>query len=133
MASFVTFKDGHKEEIFYFKKYNNGGLLFATTSGMYGFRRHHSISSVCGFGPQNQFIKLGMEGPTPIVTAEEIFDIDSVTIDTRIKVAYALTDREDGDLLNEGYVLVSPNATDDQIKLAIIDDLGSLEIEKMED
>lgn len=133
MDSFITFKDGHKEEIFYFKKYKNSGLIFATKSGVYGYREVTSIPGVCGIIPRYQFIKLGMEGPAPTITTEEAFDIASVTIDERIKIAYALTDREDGDVLDAGYVLVPPNATEDQIKLAVIDDLGCLEIEKMED
>ena len=117
--SFATFTDGHTEEILYFEKYDHATTLFVTKSGVY-ICRPNGITGV------TEFYRIHSSGIGPALVASEEDTIRSIRVDERVKVHFILGDEE-------GDVLVPPNATDDQIKLAILDTILDFSYEKVED
>lgn len=117
-SSFATFKDGHTEEIFYFKKHADDTVLFATRSGTYIHSVFHDTPCVLGVRPSTLFFKvdLARTNSIPDTDIEEDYTIESITLDERVRVRFTI----DG---KEGAVLVAPDATDEQIKAAIVDEI----------
>lgn len=126
--SFVTFKDGHTEEIFYFEKYSLDTILFATRSGVYIHRIIRDIPGVFGIRASTTFFKVGMFGIISALDVEEYFAIESITLDERVEVSYSLDIKGKGSIM--GKVLVAPNAELNEIRNAILDDLIGTNAEK---
>lgn len=126
--SFVTFKDGHTEEIFYFEKYGLDTILFTTRSGVYVHRIIRDIPGVFGIRASTTFFKVGMSGIISALDVEEYFAIESITLDERVEVSYSLDIKGKGSIM--GKVLVAPNAEFNEIRNAILDDLRGTNAEK---
>lgn len=126
--SFVTFKDGHTEEIFYFEKYSLDTILFATRSGVYVHRIIRDIPGIFGIRASTTFFKVGMSGIISALDVEEYFAIESITLDERVEVSYSLDIKGKGSIM--GKVLVAPNAEFNEIRNAILDDLRYTNAEK---
>lgn len=107
MRSFAKFSDGHEEEIIFHKKYTNG-VMFATVSGVYVARNRIDISKVV------------MSGPTVALTMAEEPGIEFVFIDERVTYEYII--HGDGAYI-KGEILAKPDATRDDIRKAIAEDL----------
>lgn len=114
--SFATFKDGHTEKIFYFEKCHNK-VLFATESGVYIHRISPNPSGVYGIFSLTDFFKVNVTSDFHIaLNFTEEFNIESITLDERLKVHFTI----DGE---KGEVLVNPHASENEIKLAILDSI----------
>ena len=114
VRSFATFKDGHTEEIFYFERYFADSVLFATASGIYVHRKAFPTPGVLGLLPSSEFFRF--HAPLGKRELEGVYTIESITLDERVKVRFMI----DG---KEGKVLVAADATDEQIKAAILDEV----------
>lgn len=112
--SFATFKDGHTEEIFYFERYGIDSVLFATASGVYIHKKVLPTPGVLGLLPSSEFFRVHV--PRGKREIEEVYTIESITLDERVKVRFEI----DG---KEGEVLVAPHASETEIKLAILDSI----------
>lgn len=122
--SFATFKDGHTEEIFYFERYFADSVLFATASGVYVHRKAFPTPGVLGLLPSSEFFRVHV--PLGKRELEGVYTIESITLDERVKVHFILGDEE-------GDVLVAADATDEQIKVAILDTILDFSYEKVEE
>lgn len=111
MKNFAKFTDGREEEIIFHKKYTNG-VMFTTVSGVY-------IARNC-LGILTEFLKVVMTGPTVALTVIEEPGIDRIFIDDRFVYEYVI--HGDGAYI-KGEVLASPDATRDDIRKAIAEDL----------
>lgn len=122
--SYVVFKDGHKENIFFWQKAGNDAVLFATTSGVYIHNNSDFAPGVFGLHRSTDFFQVHLgESPRFAIEATDEFEISHIHIDDRVKVHYLANG-------SGGVVLVDKDATDEQIKLAILDDLDEFEYEK---
>lgn len=113
--SFVTFKDGHEEEIFYIEDNKNLGVLFATSSGIYCFKPATTVirDSKIVRNP-DQFQKIHLDANT---YAEEI---DSITVDSRDVYEFEIYGY--GSFIC-GEILMPPDATTQDVRKAITDTL----------
>lgn len=109
--SFATFKDGHTEEIFYFERYFANSVLFVTASGVYIYKKAFPTPGVLS---SSEFFRF--HAPLGKRELEGVYTIESITLDERVKVRFMI----DG---KEGKVLVAADATDEQIKAAILDEV----------
>lgn len=126
--SFVTFKDGHTEEIFYFEKYNDDIVIFATESGVYMYHKGIVPIGVAGLVPEITFSRL-TTSPSKLYTwINWGTGIESITLDERVEVPYSLDIKGRGSIM--GKVLVAPNAEFNEIRNAILDDLRGTNAEK---
>lgn len=107
MRSFAKFRDGHEEEIIFHKKYTNG-VMFVTASGVYIARNYADVTRVV------------MNGPTVTLAMIEEPGIDHFFIDERVTYEYVI--HGDGAYI-KGEVLAKPDATRDDIRKAIAEDL----------
>ena len=117
--NFATFTDGHEEEIFYYKKYGECSLLFATKSGIYRYNCSTIPFGVMGLRRSSDFLKLVVDSDFGLVspTFEPAPELASVTIDERVPYVYVL----DGQDYNvHGEVLASPDADEKEIREAIL-------------
>lgn len=114
--SFATFKDGHTEEIFYFEKYGSDKILFATRSGVYIYRKFDPAPGMFGLIPSTEFFRISTSWTGPVLTCVAEYAIKSFTLDERVKVRFMI----DGEA---GEILVAADATDEQIKAAILDEV----------
>lgn len=123
--SYVVFKDGHTEDIFYWQKSGDDAVLFATASGVYIHKKSGFAPGVeFGLYRSTNFFRVHLGGsPTFAIEAEDEYGISHFYIDDRIKVHYLANG-------SGGVVLVDKDATDEQIKLAILDDLDEFGYEK---
>lgn len=114
--SYAVFEDGHEEDLLYLETSKSGHDIFATKSGIYRF--HPTTDVIDGSKFRRlvpYFERLEADG-----TSHQINEIERVVIDERIPFEY----RIDG---LEGYtcgeILAPPNATDQDIRKLIMDDL----------
>lgn len=114
--SFATFKDGYTEEIFYFEKYSSDKILFATRSGVYIYQKFDPAPGMFGLVPSTEFFRISTSWTGPVLTCVEEYAIKSFTLDERVKVRFMI----DGEA---GEILVAADATDEQIKVAILDEV----------
>lgn len=114
--SFVTFMDGHKEDIVYYYDHGPACTLFATESGVY-------IYSGLRFIMNGQFQKVVLRGPenSGYIAVIEETNIAYITIDERVPYEYTIF-AEDGTTIH-GEVLAPPNADEKKIRQMIADDL----------
>lgn len=124
--SYATFKDGHEEDIFYFKKYGENGIFFATESGVYRYNEAVVPIGVCGLSKSCKFFKLAPSLRGDVLCFNVASDIDTITIDDRIPYKFKIG--ANGTYIF-GEVLASPDACDEDIKDLIVDEL-SIEIRK---
>lgn len=134
--SFVTFQDGHEEEIIYYETYGATGVLFVTKSGVY-LERSYRIFKEAYYTPVNrtEFLRLS---PIPNGIVEThckpefnyftMPDIKSVTIDERIPYKFYV--KGNGAYIF-GDVLVPPDASEETIRKLIADQLN-IEFERKE-
>lgn len=118
--NFATFTDGHEEEIFYYKKYGEAGLLFATQSGIYRFNYNTVPFGVMGLRRSSDFLKLVVDSDFGLVspTFDPAPELKSIVIDERVPYVYVL----DGQDYNvHGEVLASEDADEEEIRKAILD------------
>lgn len=113
--SFATFKDGHKEKIVYWEE-NGDAVLFATESGVYMYRPITIPSGVMGLVKSTDFCRVYMGGKLALLDFKEEYSIGTITLDKRVKVRFMI----DGE---EGEILVAADATDEEIKGAILDEV----------
>lgn len=124
--SFATFKDGHTEEILYFEKVTDKQVMFATKSGVYVTKEGTVPASVFGLRPIMSFFKLrpSMDATfnrqLPCLISKEVHDIQSITLDERIPYGFEIY--SDGVYIT-GKVLAAPDASDEEIRKLIMDDL----------
>lgn len=129
-TSYVEFIDGHREVLtFYEATAADGSILFSTCSGIYLFRP--GIETIDMYCPEfrykiverSQFYRIshapGYSQPSMIA----IEGIKFIAIDTRIKHEYCIT-LKDGRKVT-GSVWVERNATDKQIREAILNDAAA--------
>lgn len=122
--SYVVFKDGHREDIFFWQKAGNDAVLFATRSGVFIYNKSDFAPGVFGLQRPTNFFQVHLgESPRFAIEAEDEYGISHFYIDDRIKVHYLANG-------SGGVVLVDKDATDEQIKLAILDNLDEFEYEK---
>lgn len=126
--SFVTFKDGHTEEIFYFEKYSLDTILFATRSGVYMYHKGIVPIGVAGLVPEITFSRLTISPSKLYTWINWGTGIESITLDERVEVPYSLDIKGRGSIM--GKVLVAPNAEFNEIRNAILDDLRGTNAEK---
>lgn len=121
----VVFKDGHTEDIFFWQKRDNDAILFTTASGIYIHKKSGFAPGVeFGLYRSTDFFRVHLGGsPTFAIEAEDEYGISHFYIDDRIKIDYWIAGCN-------GVILVDKDATDEQIKLAILDDLHEFEYEK---
>lgn len=129
--SFVTFKDGHTEEILYFERCSNT-VLFTVRSGVYVYRDVLRYTpGVSGVFLSTNFLKVTAKSELSIaLECEEEFNIESITLDERVEVSYSLDIKGKGSIM--GKVLVAPNAEFNEIRNAILDDLRGTNAEKID-
>lgn len=112
---YVTFKDGHEEDIVYLEDGNDLGVLFATKSGVYCFTPEKSnLRGTYVITTPNQFQRVHLDAN---IRAE---DIESVTIDRRISYEYEV---DGGGVYIRGKILVPPDYNDEKIRKLIMEDL----------
>lgn len=113
--SYVTFKDGHEEDIVYYHDHGPVCTLFATKSGVYiysGFK----LFTNC------QFEKVVLRGPesSGYIAVIDETNIKSITLDERVPYEYVI--RSDGAFIR-GEILVPPSADNKKIRQLIAEDL----------
>lgn len=122
--NFATFTDGHEEEIFYYKKYGECSLLFATKSGIYRYNCSTIPFGVMGLRRSSDFLKLEVVDERMNrridLEFEPAIEVKSVTIDERVPYVYVLDSR---DYNVHGEVLASENADEEEIRQAIMKSL----------
>lgn len=112
---YMTFKDGHEEDILYMEESENG-VLFSTSSGIYRFLPpREKIQGTYFIREPSKFVRVTTKGE-----AHEI-NIDSITIDERVAYEYSL--QFNGGTMG-GEILTSPNSDDKTICQLIIERLG---------
>ena len=100
--------------------------MFATASGVYIYKKSDFAPGVFGLHRSTDFFRVHLGGsPTFAIEAEDEYGISHFYIDDRIRVHYLANG-------STGVILVDKDATDEQIKLAILDDLHEFEYEKKE-
>lgn len=114
--SFATFKDGHTEEIFYFEKLDPKVILFGTKSGIYIYRKTEGVPGVLGLTSLTEFFRMELENTFDNVSIRGELNIESITLDERVEYKYLLSV---DNMAVGGTVLVAPDASEDEIKLAI--------------
>ena len=118
--SFVTFKDGHTEDIVYYQKRGYHQVLFATESGVYKYIENTTPFGACGYIRQNDFYKLHLGANGTDVCHEAECGIQSITLDERVPYEY----RIHGDIGDvTGTILADPDASEYKIKKLIMEDL----------
>ena len=123
---YVVFKDGQTEDIFYWQKTGDDAVLFATASGVYIYKKSDFAPGGFGLHQSTNFFRVHLGGsPTFAIEAADEHGISHFYIDERIKVDYMVNG-------SAGVILVDKDATDEQIKLAILDNLYEFEYEKKE-
>lgn len=120
--SYAKFNDGHEEDIFYYKDLQQGCILFATKSGVYFYRPAPKAPGVSGVCAQ-EFFTIQMDfcdNPTyfPDMFFHDDPYVQSIMIDRRIKRNFTVPGHGDGS------VLVSPNASTEELACAIMSELG---------
>lgn len=129
-TSYVEFIDGHREVLtFYEATAADGSILFSTCSGIYLFRPGiETINMYCpefpyGLVERSQFYRVthapGYSQPSMIA----IEGIKFIAIDTRVKHEYCIT-LKDGRKA-AGSVWVERDATDKQIREAVLNDAAA--------
>lgn len=123
----VVFKDGHTEDIFFWQKRDNDAILFTTASGVYIHKKSGFAPGVeFGLYRSTNFFRVHLGGsPTFAIEAEDEYGISHFYIDERVPVHFRING-------SDGVVFVDRDATDEQIKLAILDALDEFEYEKEE-
>lgn len=126
--SYATFKDGHTEEIFYYRR-GGDAVMFGTKSGIYVYHPYVSPAGVFGLRKEAEFYRIGYEilGRKPAMFGES--NIKSITIDERVPYEYEI--ESDGVYICGG-VLDKPDADEDEIRKLIMDDLD-IRYEKKEE
>lgn len=115
--SYVTFKDGHEEEIIYFTQYEDQRTIFATESGIYAriapgdiqkleFENNHAL-------PCNNL---------PSILFGKAVDVADVFLDFRVSYSYTIIGK-DGTII-EGTVFHLPHATNKDIHNLIMEDIS---------
>ena len=135
--SFVTFTDGHTEEIVYFNR-KNSNILFVTKTGIYVFTTDETKIGYFGcLSEAYKVFRLNV-GITEHGNVDLVFDrthiVESVTIDERVLYGYQI-EHKPGEYIT-GCILVSPDAAEKEIRIAIMEDLfnrGIIKYEKMEE
>lgn len=118
--SFVTFKDGHTEDIVYYQKRGYNKVLFATASGIYKHIENAIPFGISGLTRQCEFLKLHLGANDTDICHEAVCNIQSITLDERVPYEY----RIHGDLgYVTGTILADPDASEDKIKKLIVEDL----------
>lgn len=118
--SFVTFKDGHTEDIIYYQKRGCNKVLFATESGVYKYIDNAIPFGIVGLSRQYEFWKLHLGANDTDFCHEAACDIQSITLDERVPYEY----RIHGDLgYVTGSIIAPPNANEEEIKKLIMEDL----------
>lgn len=122
-GSFATFRDGHEEEIFYYKDCAPGNILFATESGVYFYKKGPEVPGIVGTFPKEFFtIEMAFEDGNVLGFPRIYFSdnpyLTSVTIDRRVERRFNVPG------YGTGSVLVDPNATVEEIAVAIVTEMG---------
>lgn len=117
--SFATFKDGHKEKIVYWEQ-NGDAVLFATESGVYMYGPIPVPARMMGLIKSTDFCRVYMDGKLALLDFKEEYSIDTITLDKRIEYKYQVTIKG---TTYGGTVLLEPDATNDDIRLAIFDNM----------
>lgn len=124
MKATVTFEDGHTEEAVVYSYHPPRSIIFGVGESLYEFCSEIDRNDDYARQTSSWFKLIGTEGGD--IRYTRVYDILSISVDTRVTYKYILGDYE-------GTVKVKPNATDNEIKLAIINDIIELAYEKVEE
>lgn len=120
--NYATFKDGHEEDIFYYKDLLHGCIIFSTKSGIYFYRPKQETPGVYGLESQEYFIVQMIFDDNSISLPKMIFAsypyIRNITIDRRVERKFTVPDH------GNGTILVDPDASQEEIACAIMNELG---------
>ena len=113
--SYAVFEDGHEEDLLYFETSKSGHHIFATKSGIYRYYpEEYSVHNTSFVTRLSCFGRLG-----PALT-NRTDEIKYVAIDERIPYEYRIEGLEG---YTCGEILVPPDATDQEIRKLIMNDL----------
>ena len=128
--SYVTFKDGHEEDIFYYKEIRDNQYIFATESGIYFYREPINVPGVLGVERIPGFTLYADCRDNPNVLPDICLthdpSIKTIKIDKRVELKFTVPDYGDGT------VLVEPNASTEEVACAIMSEMGVV-VEGIED
>lgn len=129
----AIFKDGHEEKIVYFER-SPLGMVFVTKSGMYIHRRERVTFIQPDIVPIDVFYRVNFASPSMLSMSDTLghdlpaeftyAPIKTVQLDLRVEYDYALFKKNDDKEVpyTTGTILVKPNASDLEIRLAILKD-----------
>ena len=132
--SFATFRDGHLEDIVWFREYGDNGMVFATESGIYLDRNRSIDVTDRRFLHPNLYSRLDFKDPPneigyPIIEFPFDHSLISYTIDKRVPYHYFISGK-DGVCI-EGTVYADPNANEIRLRALILEDIN-IEYEQKE-
>lgn len=127
----VVFEDGHEEKIVYFEN-SPMGMIFVTRTGEYLYRKELTRYAhvTC---PIESFYRINFAAPKVFSISDDLgssipvefirVPIKAIYLDERIEYEYALFKNEDDkEPYTTGTILIEPNASDIEIRLAIVKD-----------
>lgn len=127
----AIFKDGHKEAILFYKDCPRGCIIFSTESGIYLYKPPTNPNNIC-YQPQYfytihlNFDHFGSIFELPMIQFVDDPYIKEIQIDRRVLRTIDIP----------GYkpvnILVKPDATNGEIALAIVEELG-IKLDKNEE
>lgn len=119
--SFVIFKDGHEEDIFYYQQYSRANYVFATKSGVYVLNTYVFLG-----GGGSEFLRMSHISPNfsndrhPEFKFSSAPEIKSVIVDGRIPYVYRIKG-DFGEIC--GSIYAAPDATESEVHKLILEDL----------
>lgn len=122
IRNYAVFKDGHEEDIFYYKELPNDSVLFSTQSGIYFYNPDPDIPGAHGLTVAQKFytIRMRIVDQLTLPTLEFVGDpyLRHIMIDRRIERRFTVPN------YGSGSVLVHPNASVESIAVAIMHEMG---------
>lgn len=122
IRSWAMFKDGHEEDIFYYKDLPHNHILFGTKSGVYIYRPSIVSPAITGLKAQEFYtIKMSFHAdPTifPDISFVEDPYIQRIFIDRRIERKFTVSGH------GNGSVFINPEADSEDLAWAILNEMG---------
>ena len=124
MKATVKFEDGHTEEAQVYSYCPPRSIIFGVKGQLYEYSSRIDHNDVFSHQVVTWYKLIGDSGGG--ISYERAEGIVEISVDTRVTYKYILGDYE-------GTVKVKPDATENEIKLAIINDILELAYEKVEE
>lgn len=115
--AYVIFKDGHKDEIFYYEKAGKDSLLFCTAKGLFMATKHPNENDI----KFSQCNLVYVDDVQSIYRYIETKEMVSLHIDTRVSCDF-YTNIDD--ICINGSILIDPNDTETNILSNIAKKMG---------